>query len=632
MTLVNASNLEKSFGQNLLFSSVNFDIRKHDKIGFIGANGSGKTTLIKIITGEEDYDEGRFSKKSGLKIGYLEQHTCENSERSVFDETLSVFNTLLCLEDELNKISEYLKSGENATLIEKQDKLNNEFIALGGLVFRSKTRSALLGLGFSDGEINAPVSNCSGGQKAKIGLAKLLLSEPELLLLDEPTNHLDIESVEWLEEYLDAFSGAVLIISHDRYFLDRVTNRTFELKNQKLHVNDCSYTKHILLEKEREKTLIREYENSQKEIKRIEGIIAKQRTFSMERNYRTIEHKQKSIDRIKATLVAPDEKEKDIHFNFEVSNPSGNNVLLGENLTKSFNDNLLYDNVTVDIKKGDRAFLLGANGTGKTTLIKQLLCESSVKLGAGVTVGYFDQLGANLNLSATILEELQNCYLQMSDRKIRTALSLFLFTGDDVFKRIGTLSGGERARVALCKLMLSGNNLLLLDEPTNHLDVKSREALEDALKDFEGTLIMVSHDRYFINKLSTKILYLENKQLHTYFGNYDYFLEHHKNEKSEPKKVKHEIGKGGLDYKEKKERQSNLRKLSTAIKKMEEKIAELEEKIASTEELLQTDEVASDYQKTLEASELLDNYSNDLESALNEWEKLTLELENLQEG
>ena len=632
MTLVSASCLEKSFGQNLLFSNLSFDIRANDKIGFIGANGCGKTTLIKIITGEEDYDGGRFSKKSGLNIGYLEQHACTGSENTVYLETLSVFKDLLDLEAELEKIREYLECGENETLIEKQDALNQQFIQNGGLVFRSKTRAVLLGLGFTQEEIDSPTAHCSGGQKSKIGLAKLLLSEPQLLLLDEPTNHLDIESVTWLEEYLEAFSGAALIISHDRYFLDRVTNRTFELKHQKLYVNDCSYSKHKLLEEEREKTIKREYENSIKEIKRIEGIIAQQRTFSMERNYRTIEHKQKSIDRIKATLVAPEEKEKGIRFDFGTAMPSGNNVLLAENLTKTFGDNTLYKNITIDIKKGDRAFLLGANGTGKTTLIKQLLNDSSVIFGAGVTVGYFDQMGANLNFDQTIFDELKNCYPEYSDLKIRTALSLFLFTGDEVFQKIGSLSGGERARVALCKLMLSGNNLLLLDEPTNHLDVNSREALESALLSFQGTLIMVSHDRYFINKLSSKILYLENKKLHTYLGNYDYFLNHHQKPEVETAKKVREMGKGGKDFKEKKWRQSEIRKLKTAIRRLEEEIADYEENIANTEALLLSDEVASNYEKTLELTLLLDTYNSNLNTALDEWEDATNKLNDFEEG
>ena len=633
MTLITASDLEKSFGQNLLFSNVSFDIRRTDKIGFIGANGTGKTTLVKIITGEEDYDGGRFSKKSGLKIGYLEQHACQNSEHSVFEEALLVFDNLLKLEEELKKISNYLQNGENETLIEKQDTLNNEFIEKGGLVFRSKTRSTLLGLGFTENEIAAPVSFCSGGQKSKIGLAKLLLSEPQLLLLDEPTNHLDIESVMWLEEYLEAFEGAALIISHDRYFLDRVTNRTFELKHQKLYSNDYSYSKHTELEKEREKFVAKEYENSVKEIKRIEGIIAQQRTFSMERNYRTIDHKQKSIDRIKETLVAPEQTKKQIHFNFEVPSPSGNDVLLAENLSCAFGDHTLYNNITVNIKKGDRAFLLGANGTGKTTLIKQLLNDSRVKLGANVTIGYFDQLGLNLNFDATVLEELQNCYPQMLDSKIRTALALFLFVGDDVFKKISTLSGGERARVALCKIMLSSNNLLLLDEPTNHLDIKSREALENALGQFDGTLIMVSHDRYFINKLSTKILYLENEQLHTYFGDYDYFLQHHKKSMGTEVKPLREMGKGGQEFKAKKQKLSEIRKLKTAISRLEAEVTSLEEEIAKTEELLNLEEVTSDYQKTLEASNKLDELTTKLESVLTEWDLSTSQLESLeQEG
>ncbi len=630
MALISAAALSMGFGERTLFENASFLIEKGDKIGFVGSNGCGKTTLLKLLTGEYSPTSGEVHRAKNLKIGYMEQHACHDSDKSALEEALGVFSHALEIEESLKKIEIALSAAQTEELLLKQAELREEFISLGGLEMKSRTRSALLGLGLTEKEISLPVSALSGGQRSKIGLTKLLLSDPELLLLDEPTNHLDIPSIEWLESYLISFKGAALIISHDRYFLDKITSKTFEIKNCKLFLSNGNYSRHLEIEAERQKAIEREYENDLKEIKRIEGIIAQQKTFSMERNYRTIDHKQKSIDRIKENLVAPEKAEKSIHFSFSPKSDSGNDVLKAEGLTRIYDGRSLYENVSLDIKRKDRAFLLGANGTGKTTLLRELKDNPEIKLGSRVTLGYFDQLGLNLNENNTVLEEIWSEYPYLDETTVRSALAAFLFIGDQVFSKIETLSGGEKARVALCRLMLSGNNLLLLDEPTNHLDLRSREALENALAEYEGTIIAVSHDRYFINKLASRIFYLENGSLKNYEGNYDYYLERREKEvaKESVATPKKEMGSGGKEYHERKQRRQELLKAQTRIKKLEAEIEEIDAQIAETEALLQ--EAGADYEKTLELSGVLDELNQKSEACLLEWEEaqnLLLEME-----
>jgi len=631
MTLISASDLSVGFGERELFKGASFLIRKGDKIGFVGSNGVGKTTLLKLLVGELQPTSGEIHKKKNIRIGYMRQHACADSEKSALEETLEAFSLALKIEEDLKKTEMALLCAETHELLERQAALREEFISLGGLEMESRAKSALLGLGLTENELSLPVTALSGGQRSKIDLAKLLLSQPEILLLDEPTNHLDIPSIEWLEQYLEAFTGAVLIISHDRYFLDKITSRTFEIKNNRIVVNEGNYTRHLELEAERQKTIEREYQKSLKEIDRIEGIIEQQRTFSMERNYRTIEHKQKSIDRIKEKLVIPESQEKAVSFNFKPHSDTGNDVLKAEGLTKKYDGRTLFDNISLDIKRKEFVFLLGKNGTGKTTLLRELISNSQVKFGSRVSYGYFDQLGLNLNPNNTILDEIWNQYTFLDETTIRSALAAFLFTGDSVFSKIELLSGGERARVALCKLMLSGNNLLLLDEPTNHLDLRSREALETALENFEGTIIAVSHDRYFINKLSTRILNLEEGTLKSYIGNYDDYLKYKEREsaKEVPSVKEKQMGKGGKDYHEKKQKRQEFSKATTRLKKIEEEIESTELKISETESLLM--QVASDYEKTLELSTFLDELNQTLENLLKEWEEAEKTLEEMEE-
>ncbi len=631
MALISGSSLSMGFGERTLFQNAAFLIENGDKIGFVGSNGCGKTTLLKLLIGELQPTEGEVHKNKNLRIGYMEQHACHDSERNALEETLGVFSHVLKIEEDLKKIEMALLSASTPELLERQAALREQFISLKGLEMRGRAKSALLGLGLTERELSLPVSSLSGGQRSKIGLAKLLLSDPELLLLDEPTNHLDIPSIEWLEEYLEGFKGAALIISHDRYFLDKTTSKTFEIKNQKLVCSNGNYTRHLELQAEKQKTIEREYENSIREIKRIEGIIEQQRTFSMERNYRTIDHKQKSIDRIKETLVEPERLEKAVRFKFSPKSDTGNDVLKAENLTKAYDGRTLYQNVSLDIKRQEHIFLLGRNGTGKTTLLRELTENTAVKLGARVTLGYFDQLGLNLNDDNTVLDEIWNEYTYLDETTVRSALAAFLFIGDSVFSKIATLSGGEKARVALCKLMLSGNNLLLLDEPTNHLDLRSREALEAALEGFSGTIISVSHDRYFINKLASKIFYLENGELTDYIGNYDDFIARREKTASPAPQAaaKKEMGSGGKEYHQKKQQRQALLKARTRIKKIEAEIEEIE----AQSETLQTqlNESSADYEKTLELSTKLDELNNKSEALMLAWEEAQNILEDLEE-
>lgn len=627
MALLSASGVSKSFGERTLFSDVGFNINEGDKIGFIGSNGCGKTTLLKLITGELSVDDGGFARKSGLRIGYLEQHACKDSERTTLDEALTIFQDLIELQTQIDKINISLKTNESDSLLQTQATLQEKFLREGGLTFESRTKATLLGLGFSEEELKLSVSKLSGGQKSKIGLAKLLLSEPELILLDEPTNHLDTESVEWLEEFLLSSRAAALIISHDRYFLDKLTTRTFELKHGRLVCNSGNYSRHKEIEAEREESIRREYENKMREIKRIEGIIEQQRTFSMERNYRTIDHKQKSIDRIKDSLITPDSQELEVNFEFSIKSDTGNDVLKAENISKSFDGVPLFSGVNLDIKRGQKVFLLGANGCGKTTLLKELLTSDKVKFGSRVSVGYFDQMQADLDESSTVFDIIRDVYPALTDTTIRSALAAFLFRGDDVFSKIGDLSGGERARVALCRLMLSGDNLLFLDEPTNHLDIHSREVLENALKNFGGTIIAVSHDRYFINTLASDILFLENGELTSFRGNYDEFLAHRSPKTEQQAKPKREMGAGGADYHNRKEIKAKIRKLRADVKRYEQEINATELGISEIENQLSDPEISGDYKKAMELSESLNDYQEKLEELMELWDAALRELE-----
>lgn len=632
MPALSVRNLTMTFIERNLFTDVSFDVEERDKVGFIGANGVGKTTLFKILNGEISPVSGTVTFSKNVRPGYMEQHACNNPRADVYHELLSVFDYLSDMETEISALAHQIdnKSGNLDELVERQTMLIEQFERAGGLTYKSRTRSALLGLGFSENDFTMPVGNLSGGQRSKLCLAKLLLSQSNMLLLDEPTNHLDIDAIAWLEGFLRDFKGAMIIISHDRYFLDNVTNKTIELEHNRAMVYKGSYSEFVKKKESVNESLKNKYEHDLKEIKRIEGIVEQQKRWGQAHNFITAASKQKEADRIKDQLVAPESELETMRMHFEPRCESGNDVLICKNLAKSFDDKQLFKNVDIHIRKGERVFIIGGNGCGKTTLFRILTGKTPMDsgeydYGANVEIGYFDQMQQNLDLSKTALDEVWDTFPNMTQTEVRSALASFLFKGDEVFKPLSKMSGGERARVSLLKLMLMGSNFLLLDEPTNHLDASSREELEKTLLDYSGTMLIVSHDRYFINKIADRILLLTNNGVKEYLGNYDYYLERTTAEKqgvvlTESKKEKKE--KPQNDYFLQKQKQSEERKRQTKLKKAEAEIERLDEEIAKTQELLSSEEVAADYEKLMELSKLLEDLQKQQEEQYEIWEEL----------
>lgn len=638
MAILTVNNIKKMFGTDVILENVSFEVQKGDRIGLVGINGSGKTTLFKILNGEYTADEGSFTPARETSIGYVEQHVCRDMEKPAFDEVMTVFEPLLRMEAELERLNAEIAAvpDDIDALILKQTELNDRFIAEGGLTCRNRARSTLIGLGFAPEQIMAPIGVLSGGQKAKIQLAKMLLGESNLLLLDEPTNHLDIPSVEWLEDFLKNYSGSYIVISHDRYFLDAVTNRTFEIEHTHLTEYKGNYTKFLRLKEENRLAMQRVYDNTQREIKRIEGIIEQQKRFNQERNYVTIASKQKSIDRLEATLQKPEDEPDTIRFQFKASQRGGNDVLMAEDLALQFGDNRLFRHVNLDIKRGEKVFLIGPNGCGKTSLLKILLgiyrqTFGDYRFGANIDVGYYDQAQGNLDESKTVIDEIWDLHPYMNQTQVRSALAVFLFKGEDVYKPVKGLSGGERARVLLLKLMLSKANLLILDEPTNHLDIGSCEALEDALMGYDGTLLVVSHDRYLINKLADKIYYLEPDGTTLYLGNYDAYLEARQKKETAKAAVQESVQKPNA-YKLKKERAAEIRKKKSALARCEREVEEAELEIEELNAKLLDPAVASDYEQTLEITNQIAACKERSDALMNEWTALNIWLEENSEN
>lgn len=632
MPALSVRNLTMTFIERNLFTDVSFDVEERDKVGFIGANGVGKTTLFKILNGEISPVSGTVTFSKNVRPGYMEQHACNNPRADVYHELLSVFDYLSDMETEISALAHQIdnKLGNLDELVERQTMLIEQFERAGGLTYKSRTHSALLGLGFSENDFTMPVGNLSGGQRSKLCLAKLLLSQSNMLLLDEPTNHLDIDAIAWLEGFLRDFKGAMIIISHDRYFLDNVTNKTIELEHNRAMVYKGSYSEFVKKKESVNESLKNKYEHDLKEIKRIEGIVEQQKRWGQAHNFITAASKQKEADRIKDQLVAPESELETMRMHFEPRCESGNDVLICKNLAKAFDDKQLFKDVDIHIRKGERVFIIGGNGCGKTTLFRILTGKTPMDsgeydYGANVEIGYFDQMQQNLDLSKTALDEVWDTFPNMTQTEVRSALASFLFKGDEVFKPLSKMSGGERARVSLLKLMLKGSNFLLLDEPTNHLDASSREELEKTLLDYSGTMLIVSHDRYFINKIADRILLLTNGGVKEYLGNYDYYLERSTAEKqgtvqTESKKDKKE--KPQNDYFLQKQKQSEERKRQTKLKKAESEIERLDEEIAKTQELLSSEEVAADYEKLMELSKLLEDLQKQQEEQYEIWEEL----------
>ena len=619
------------FGDQRLFENMNFEIQKGDRVGLIGVNGSGKTTLFRILTGEYSPTDGTVVINKNSTVGYMQQHVCRNLERSAYDEVMTVFDDLIRMEEELEGLNVLIGSVQDEIdeMVERQAFLHNEFIRRGGLTCRSRARSALLGLGFDDEKMQLPISALSGGQRAKLQLAKLLLCGADVLLLDEPTNHLDTESVEWLEQFLTESGCSYIVISHDRYFLDKTTNKTFEIENKKMARYNGNYTAFLPQKQEHLLSMQRAYDNTMKEIERLEGIIEQQKRWNREKNIRTAESKQKVIDRLERNLEKPENAPSAIHFDLGIRNQSGNDVLELENVSLSFGGEPIFKDVAMDIKRGERIFILGPNGCGKTSLLKTILGKykaqsGRISFGEGVRTGYYDQIQTGMDSEKTVFQELSDSFPAMTNTEIRSTLARFLFKNDDVFKELSTLSGGERARVLLTKLMLGRANFLLLDEPTNHLDINSCEALESALKEYEGTLLIVSHDRYLINALADRIFYLSADGIQVYEGSYEDYLK-----KAEPFRKKTVAADAApkqekqVDYKKKKELDAQRRKAKARLGRIEKEISDAEERLSELNEMLNSPEVSSDYEKLLKTTDEITQTESALEVMYGEWEELS---------
>lgn len=634
MIVLSGNDISVSFGGETLFHDVNFRLEENGRAGLVGVNGCGKTTLMHVINGRQEAETGGISKAAGIKIGCMEQYVIRDDNITLYDEVLEIFRPLIDAENELADIAAAIDTGDHSEqTLSRQMQLQERFEREGGLTYKSMTCSALAGLGFSEEDFGKPISVMSGGQKSKAQLAKLLLSGSNILLLDEPTNHLDITACEWLEKFLTEYKGAYIVISHDRYFLDKVTDTTFEMENRTLREYKGNYTRYLELKSEAREAQQRVYDRTVKEINRIEGIVEQQKRWGQEHNFITAASKQKQADRLKETLEKPEDLPEAIKFTFRAKEGGANDVLIAKGLSKSFDGTTVFTNAELDIKKNTTTFILGENGCGKTTLLKILTGEyqadsGEYKFGNNIQFGYYDQAQTDLDPSKTVIDEVWDRYPGMTQTQVRSALAQFLFKGDDVFKNVGKLSGGEKARVSLLKLMLSKANMLLLDEPTNHLDIHSREALENALASYGGTLLIVSHDRYLINKLADRIVWLGKTGTVNIDGNYDRYIElkEAKAQSEQAVQVKAAEGKKN-DYKERKERESTLRKLSGALKRCEQAIDEIGLKTAELAQQMSQPEIATDYEKTSALAQEIEALKEKEEALTAEWMELSEQIE-----
>lgn len=626
-------NISKAYGITEILNNINFHIEAKEKLAIVGINGAGKSTLLKIIMGEEEADEGQVVIGKDISVGYLAQHQDSYYDKTIFEELLSVKQDVIELQEQIRLLEQNMKNLEGAELeaaLERYTRMNHTFEQQDGYAFESQVTGILKGLGFEEADFNRPVSELSGGQKTRVSLGRLLLSRPDVILLDEPTNHLDLNSIAWLENYLKSYDGAVIIVSHDRYFLDKIVTKVVELENTKSTIYHGNYSYYAAKREEVRLSKYRAYMNQQAEIKHQEAVITKLKQFNREKSIRRAESREKMLDKLER-LEKPQQVNDEMRLTLTPDIESGNDVLYIEGLSKSFGQHTLFTNIGMDIKRGERVALIGNNGTGKTTILKiinQLLPKNSGKiiLGAQVHIGYYDQEHQVLHPDKTIFDELHDAYPDMTNTRIRNVLAAFLFTGDEVFKEIRDLSGGERGRVSLAKLMLSNANFLILDEPTNHLDITSKEILENALKNYTGTILYVSHDRYFINQTATRILDLHDGVITSYIGNYDYYIEQQlvSTARAEEKaSVVREETENKKDWKRSKEEQAKERKRQNDLKKTESRIEELENLISSLDEEMALPENATSAAKLSELAKQQAKANEELEHLYEIWEKLS---------
>jgi ATP-binding cassette subfamily F protein 3 len=636
--ILSCNNISKSFGTDVIIKSCSFNIEDHEKAAIVGINGAGKSTLLKIITGIEPADTGLVTLAKDKTLGYLAQQQNLGSDNTIYDELLSVKQYILDMEKELRSIEKRMNTADGdelENLMKKYSDLNHRFEMENGYAYKSEITGVLKGLGFSEEDFTLNVNTLSGGQKTRVALGRLLLAKPDIILLDEPTNHLDMESIRWLENYLLNYNGAVLIVAHDRYFLDKIVSKIIELDNGMATVFSGNYTDYAAKKAILRNMKLKEYLNQQREIKHQEDVITKLKQFNREKSIKRAESREKMLDKIEI-VDKPQELNDKMNIKLEPNVVSGNDVLTISGLSKSFDDITLFDNIDIEIKRGERVALIGNNGTGKTTILKLIngIIEpdsGSIYLGAKVNIGYYDQEHHVLDPDKTIFDEIRDAYPDLNNTQIRNTLAAFLFTNEDVFKYIRDLSGGEKGRVSLAKLMLSNANFLILDEPTNHLDIVSKEILENALNNYTGTVLFVSHDRYFINAAATRIIELSNKTVVNYIGNYDYYLEKRDILSAKPintvSSADIEHAKKAADSKaswqEEKVKQAQLKKIKNELKRTEERIANIEERIDKLDNMYADPAISSDTAKLMEIHTEKEELSKELDKLYDRWGELT---------
>lgn len=630
--LLDVQNISKTFVDNPVLKNISFHIEDNDKVAIIGVNGAGKTTLLKIIIGEYDADNGNVILSKDKTIGYLSQEETVNSENTIYEELLSARSDLIDMENKLRSLENEMSNASESELnsiMDSYHRLSHTFEVEGGLSFRSEINGVLNGLGFADNDSTRPISTLSGGQKTRVALSKLLIKKPSLIILDEPTNHLDMNSIAFLENYLLNYKGAVLVVSHDRYFLDKVVNKIVEIERSESQTYIGNYSEYAVKKEALRNEQLSAYYKQQADIQHQEKVIEKLRQFNREKSIKRAESRVKMLNKIER-LEKPTELNAEMNITLMPNKTSGNDVLTIEGLSKSFGNNNLFNDINFDIKRGEHIALIGDNGTGKTTILKIVnglldADNGNVTLGVNVDIAYYDQEHHVLHEEKTLFDELSDTFPEMNNTEIRNTLAAFLFTNDDVFKTIKNISGGEKGRVSLAKLMLSKANFLILDEPTNHLDITSKEILEDAINAYEGTVLYVSHDRYFINRTASRILELSSNEITQYLGNYDYYIEK-KTEKDTPditnNNIKTTNNQGAEDYKVQKEKQAIERKRLNELKKTEERIEELENKNKQLEEKMSDPVFATSSVKLQELSKEIEKNNNELNDLYEKWEAL----------